>query len=380
MDHVTEYFLAGYSYNEILTTLVLVHGVHISKRQLHRKLRSLGLYRRRNDDDINSLLHAINVELQGSGSDFGYRLMHQKLRLKGYTIDRESVRMALKILDPEGVEARTSHRFRRRKYISKGPNYTWHIDGYDKLKPFGFAIHGGIDGYSRKILWLNVAATNNDPKVIGSYYLKTVKNLHIIPSCIRCDRGTENIVVGGIQRYFRRNNLDRHSGHLSFRYGPSTRNQRIEAWWSIFRKNRANWWINFFKDLCENTPFDPSINFHVECLRYCFMGLIQSELDETTKLWNNHRIRKSRNSECPPGRPNVLFFSPEIHDSNSYGLPLLDNEYEIAKNFVEEPNLFGCTYEVAELVTIIAFENNIDTIENIFMAKYLFSLCIQELL
>ena len=28
----------------------------------------------------------------------------------------------------------------------------WHIDGYDKLKPFDFAIHGAIDGYSRKIL------------------------------------------------------------------------------------------------------------------------------------------------------------------------------------------------------------------------------------
>ena len=23
----------------------------------------------------------------------------------------------------------------------------WHVDGYDKLKPFGFPIHGCIDGY-----------------------------------------------------------------------------------------------------------------------------------------------------------------------------------------------------------------------------------------
>ena len=22
----------------------------------------------------------------------------------------------------------------------------WHLDGYDKLKPYGFAIHGCIDG------------------------------------------------------------------------------------------------------------------------------------------------------------------------------------------------------------------------------------------
>ena len=29
----------------------------------------------------------------------------------------------------------------------KGSNYCWHIDGNDKLLPYGFAIHGCIDGY-----------------------------------------------------------------------------------------------------------------------------------------------------------------------------------------------------------------------------------------
>ena len=32
----------------------------------------------------------------------------------------------------------------------KSPNYVWHADGMDKLKPFGFAIHGCIDGYVDK--------------------------------------------------------------------------------------------------------------------------------------------------------------------------------------------------------------------------------------
>ena len=30
--------------------------------------------------------------------------------------------------------------------IVQGPNFSWHCDGYDKLKPFGIAIHGCIDG------------------------------------------------------------------------------------------------------------------------------------------------------------------------------------------------------------------------------------------
>lgn len=30
---------------------------------------------------------------------------------------------------------------------NKGPNYLLHVDGYDKLKRFGFAIHGCVCGY-----------------------------------------------------------------------------------------------------------------------------------------------------------------------------------------------------------------------------------------
>lgn len=46
----------------------------------------------------------------------------------------------------------------------------WYLDGYDKLKLFGFAIYGVIDGYSRRILWLNVGFFNNDLRLIVSYY------------------------------------------------------------------------------------------------------------------------------------------------------------------------------------------------------------------
>ena len=59
-----------------------------------------------------------------------------------------------------------AHRLVRRRYYARGPNYVWHVDGYDKLKPYCFCIHGAIDGYSRKILWLEVADTNNHPTVI----------------------------------------------------------------------------------------------------------------------------------------------------------------------------------------------------------------------
>lgn len=57
----------------------------------------------------------------------------------------------------------------------QGPNYLWHIDGFDKLNRWGFYVHGAIDGYSRKILWLRVFVTNKDPWLVGKYFMEYIK-------------------------------------------------------------------------------------------------------------------------------------------------------------------------------------------------------------
>lgn len=58
----------------------------------------------------------------------------------------------MSILDPAGNALRRSHRLHRRVYTNDGPNQIVHIDGYDKLKPFGLCIHGAIDGYNLVLL------------------------------------------------------------------------------------------------------------------------------------------------------------------------------------------------------------------------------------
>ena len=45
--------------------------------------------------------------------------------------------------DPDGNETRRARRLRR-QYVSVGPMLCWHADGYDKLRPYGFPIHGSI--------------------------------------------------------------------------------------------------------------------------------------------------------------------------------------------------------------------------------------------
>ena len=80
-----------------------------------------------------------------------------------------------------------------------GPNFIWHIDGYDKLKPYGFCVHGAIDGYSRRILWLEVGPSNNNLMVTVQYYLDCVRQLGVCPQVVRGDCGTENIHIAAIQ-------------------------------------------------------------------------------------------------------------------------------------------------------------------------------------
>lgn len=75
----------------------------------------------------------------------------------------------MQILDPKGIEIRKKGRLRRRQYFTKGPNYLWHVDAYDKLKPYGLCISGCIDGFSRHIMWLNMYHTSSNPRVIARY-------------------------------------------------------------------------------------------------------------------------------------------------------------------------------------------------------------------
>jgi len=63
--------------------------------------------------------------------------------------------------DPERCERRRRRKLKGRVYTIPGLNYCWHIDGYDKIKPDGFAIQDCIDGYSRTIIWLRLDRKNN---------------------------------------------------------------------------------------------------------------------------------------------------------------------------------------------------------------------------
>lgn len=242
-------------------------------------------------------------------------------------------------------------------FCVQGPNYLWHVDGYDKLKPYGFCIHGCIDGFSRRIIWLDVGTTNNDPSIVAYYYLQSIEQLQGTPAIIRGDLGTENSTLAFIQPFLRRHGTDS-AQQTSFRYGRSVSNQRIEAWWGILRKWNSDWWIDFFKNLKAGGHFDETNPVDIDCLRFAFMHIIKKEIEQVALEWNNHSIRHSSYAVVPNGSPEELFFMPSILGPENYLQPVDNDDLLYVQRYAVEPGP-PASYEFLMAADILMSENNL---------------------
>ena len=60
--------------------------------------------------------------------------------------------------------------------------------------------------------------------------------------------------------------------------------------------------------------FDETNVLHIDCSRYCFMRVIQAELDRIAEHWNLHEIRQQKHSNMSSGKPELLYYVPEIFE------------------------------------------------------------------
>ena len=193
--------------------------------------------------------------------------MYMKFLRAGLRVTHQLVSEALKLIDPEGVDQRRRRRLIRRRYYAKGSNSVWHIDSYDKLKPFGIAINGCVDGFSRFVIWARASYTNNDPKVIAGYYLDAIQELHCCPQKVRVDAGTENVNLKTLHEVLRNDD----NGAI---VGRSTANVRIESWWGQYRRGGAEYYIALFNLIQSDGDFVGDF-VDKELVRFCFLRVIQ---------------------------------------------------------------------------------------------------------
>lgn len=205
-----------------------------SLRSLDRRLRYFDIKYIDANVCIDDAREAVRKELEGPGKLLGYRAMTQKIRQKyKMKVPRDLVHNLMFDIDPVGLAARLPGAKKKKPkghFITLGPNWTYSLDGHDKLmgfqnSTFPLAIYGCVDTASRKLMWLKIWTSNSNPIFIGKWYIEALLESRTLPHYLRLDKGTETTTMSTIHAYLRHKQGDLSDPTESILFGPSPSNQ-----------------------------------------------------------------------------------------------------------------------------------------------------------
>lgn len=185
------------------------------------------------------------------------------------------------------------------------------IDSHHKLIRWRLVTHGGIDGYSRLIVYLKCCSNIRSSTVYESF-LGAVGEYHL-PSRVRSDQGGENTLVA--QHMIEQ----RGDGRNSMIVGSSVHNQRIERLWRDMHNCVTILYYKLFYYMEQHDLLNPLDEKHLYALHYVFIPRINRSLSHFKNGWNYHPIRTAHHKS-----PNQLFTA---------GMLLLQNSQLTALDF-----------------------------------------------
>ncbi len=213
------------------------------------------------------------------------------------------------------------------------------IDGNHKLIRWRIVCHGGIDGFSRMVVFLK-CSNNNRASTVYEHFLRAVDRFGL-PSRVRSDHGGENYQVA---RHMIRS---RGQGRGSMLTGSSTHNQRIERLWVDMYRSVTVVYYRLFYYLEQQHILDALNEVHIFALHYVYMPRINQSLKTFQDGWNHHGIRTARHLS-----PQQLFLQGVLrlhssdlialdfseHVNDSYGISSSDPPALEEPRSVEVPN------------------------------------------
>lgn len=236
-----------------------------------------------------------------------------------------------------------------------------HIDGNHKLiQPYRIVIHGGIDGFSRMVVYLR-ASTNNRANTVFSYFHQAVASYNL-PSRVRSDLGLENYQVGRFILEARGLNRG------SIITGTSVHNQRIERLWRDVNRIVVSRFMNIFLYLERYGVLDTSSELHLYCLHLVYISMINQQLDEFTGQWNNHPVTTENNFS--PQQLWVMGMASHQHSQHTAVQDVLDGSDYSGYGIDEEgpvPELEECAVCVPES-SINFTQNQLDRVMDVIVA------------
>lgn len=171
----------GYSWDQVSSALM------VSRTTLWRRLRDLGIqitaYTSISDSELDNIMSGLVRRFPRNG----VVMMWGHLRSLNICITCARVRDSLVRISSDFVQARRHTTIQRRVYNVPAPNCLWHIDGLHRLIRWRIVVHGGIDGFSRRIVYLQ-ASDNNRADTVMNLFRSAVRNCGW-PSRVRSDKG-----------------------------------------------------------------------------------------------------------------------------------------------------------------------------------------------
>ena len=147
-------------------------------------------------------------------------------------------------------------------------------------------VHGCIDGYSRRVIYLK-AVDNNRAVTVLELFRNAVDRLGL-SSRVRADRGGENV---GVAQFM----LDHLPGRGSFISGRSVHNQRIERLWHDVFQSCVIVFYRLFYQMEDTMILNVDNEIHMFCLHYIYLQRINHALNQFLEGWNYHPLSSVNN-------------------------------------------------------------------------------------